>query len=770
MKNHRLSWGLFKRLKLQQISSPLAILGNDTSSAALSTLLADQFGVSVIHIDGLDQNQLIINITNLLGDVIDITQLSGPSSSGNWNINLVFPISKFYFYQAPTLDSSSGTNWELATDSNDGWIQNIYLANTAQGTTIQPGETIQLVINYGSIVPDDPKVVNVQAVVQYQDMQTSGGTAVEGLTSPQNLDLMADAGRPSPLIGSFIGCASVLNDGTSQQDLTLQLVNTSQDPIQFIVPPSSDPTQSYIEVILPVSDSSSDAVGTLCSTSAFATIKASLQGSASAGWAVAADPSIIGAYQLTPDFNKVQNIPPQGVIELVLSGVSTSLVPGVVQVQVSLRKVAIYGTQTFGVALEKTPLIYNNDAGSGMTLSGGILGSNQALAINGDSSSELVHLNQSGTGHALLIDGGDVTINNSLNILSPNANTVNIGGSTSNIVTISASGGTNSLTQLSFKNAVNNWMMGTSENAQNNQFSLISSISNAASLSLDDAGEVTISSNLGVSNNISAGGGLTANTARIAGPGSATTDPSLSLGGNGNFNVDAPGVTGGRFTVQDTTGNVGINISNPAAQLHVNGNTILNGSLSANSGKVSLFGQPVMLAQGVNVPQATQQALTDGFLVIQINPCSSNTAMSFTYGCIYSAGTWFTVQGGTVGSFGPSWDKYMNFNQNSMCIPIQAGSVYAYLSASPSNNQEDSPAQVWWFPMGTTTSGETFKTLSDEETELLAIPAPPEIRSEAYQSEKSISSEFIELLDQALGNQLNPDRKEELKDLLMKLR
>jgi hypothetical protein len=44
-----------------------------------------------------------------------------------------------------------------------------------------------------------------------------------------------------------------------------------------------------------------------------------------------------------------------------------------------------------------------------------------------------------------------------------------------------------------------------------------------------------------------------------------------SFGGNGAFQVDAPGVVGGRLTVQES-GNVGLGNNQPKARLHVNGN------------------------------------------------------------------------------------------------------------------------------------------------------------------------------------------------------
>jgi len=57
----------------------------------------------------------------------------------------------------------------------------------------------------------------------------------------------------------------------------------------------------------------------------------------------------------------------------------------------------------------------------------------------------------------------------------------------------------------------------------------------------------------------------------------------FSLGGNGSFEIDAPGILGGRFIVQNG-GNVGIGTANPQQKLHVIGNIVASGSICANNG------------------------------------------------------------------------------------------------------------------------------------------------------------------------------------------
>src|SRR6266849_710619 len=72
---------------------------------------------------------------------------------------------------------------------------------------------------------------------------------------------------------------------------------------------------------------------------------------------------------------------------------------------------------------------------------------------------------------------------------------------------------------------------------------------------------------------------------RVEGPNPGTASPLLaSWGGAGDFQIDAPGVFGGRFVVKDSSGNVGIGTPTPSQKLDVNGNVTLSGKLMGASG------------------------------------------------------------------------------------------------------------------------------------------------------------------------------------------
>jgi hypothetical protein len=67
---------------------------------------------------------------------------------------------------------------------------------------------------------------------------------------------------------------------------------------------------------------------------------------------------------------------------------------------------------------------------------------------------------------------------------------------------------------------------------------------------------------------------------RVEGPNGVGT--AVSLGGNGAFSIDAPGVVGGRFVVKDG-GNVGIGTNAPAAKLHISGSGGIRARINADT-------------------------------------------------------------------------------------------------------------------------------------------------------------------------------------------
>lgn len=140
-----------------------------------------------------------------------------------------------------------------------------------------------------------------------------------------------------------------------------------------------------------------------------------------------------------------------------------------------------------------------------------------------------------------------------------------------------------------------------------------------------------------------------------------------------------------------------------------------------------MIGTGTLLAQGTSIAQQGVYAQTDGFAIAQVLTPGNNGKSSFAYGYIYTVGTWFQVQGGTVGSFGSGWSDVMNNNPNVMTIPIKGGTTWYYSAGNAGGNQLDSPIQIWWFPLsGSSGAEETYRLLDEGEVEPISPEPQPE--------------------------------------------
>jgi len=286
---------------------------------------------------------------------------------------------------------------------------------------------------------------------------------------------------------------------------------------------------------------------------------------------------------------------------------------------------------------------------------------------------------------------------------------------------------------------------------------------------------VTVSGTLGVTGTSTLG---TTNTGTLTSSGATVTGAlqagSLSTGGTLN-------VTGTATTGQATVNGVlTVNGGSTLSGATVNGQLTGTGSaslanltvrgLTGSSGRVALLGTGTMLAQGTNVANTQIYAQTDGFAIANVLTPGDNGKSSFAYGYIYTVGTWFQVLGGTVGSFGSGWSDVMNNNPNAITIPIPAGTYWQYAGANAGGNQRDSAIQIWWFPVGASSSGEqTFRRVSEEEAGELQAPPPIPDFSAFIRTREEAALEFVERLALAFEATLEEEVRHELSQLLRRL-
>lgn len=294
--------------------------------------------------------------------------------------------------------------------------------------------------------------------------------------------------------------------------------------------------------------------------------------------------------------------------------------------------------------------------------------------------------------------------------------------------------------------------------------SLTVSVSNPVltptSVTVSDTLDVTGTSTLGTTNT----GALTSSSATVSG---ALQASSLATGGTLNVSGSA---TIGQATVNGTlnaTGSASLN------NLTVNG-------LSATSGPVSLFGgsgKLVNAEEDQNQYNSTNlyEVFTDGFVVAQVRSPGNSNDLSFAYACIqpcWGPDDGFWVTGGTVGSFDKSIGV-MNNNPNAITLPVKAGTFFIYTYTNASNNQADSPVEIWWYPMGGPSSGEeTIRMLPAEElADAPPPPTPPNFSALVDREEQAAAAatDFIDRLTEALQASLTDETRADLTRLLRRL-
>ena len=378
---------------------------------ALTLGLSDDLGGEVIHIDSSIPRHLNLSITNTLTVEVEIVGQAVASPS-NYHFHIQF-VDNQCFSHAPTLTTP---NWDIAhTRNNAGLITDIYLLskdNIVLSSASAPNNTTSVRLRYQDAKLDHGVEILQVAVTVGQYVYAKLKPNPEPVTGTETLHLstFTDAGAPSPLIATLVQPKTILNDDTTA-DLLLHLVNTSPDPMPFIPPSEAgSPTPTAIQLTVDVDDA---AAWALCKAAEADSIVIHPP----LNWSEVASPKT-GTGQKTwlfrPDYGYTKQIDAHSVLPFSLHCVKTTLPPGFTNLYVTLEEFPNYGTQTVVTQIEKSPLIYNKGINSGL-LSQGTTGASQALTLNGNTTGDLLLVEQSGAGSSAHFKGGaGVTIENNL--------------------------------------------------------------------------------------------------------------------------------------------------------------------------------------------------------------------------------------------------------------------------------------------------------------------------------------------------------------------
>lgn len=401
-----------------RFEASLDFLISNLLNDALTLGLSDKFGGEVVHVNSSLPNEFNLSIANSLTVGVEIDRLPTPPSPTNYHFHIQFVDTQCFFNQSSITLASP--DWAMTAIPADGFITDIYLVYTKEKIVLKPTRSpndvmfVKLTYTEAMLSSPDVDVLKVAVTVgQNIWAQMDPRRSVTG-TETIHLTTFTDASAPSPLVATLVQPRTVLDDGTLSDDLLLRLVNTSPEPLEFAAPPrKGDLTPTAIQLSVDLDNAAAWALCTLDEA------KLLHIDPPATNW-LGEPAGVIGTGQKTwtfrPDYTKFKRIAANSAVEFHIKGLKTTLPPGFTNLYVGLREFPNYGTQTLVTQIEKSPLIYNRGLNSGL-VSQGTSGANQALNLKGNTTGDLLVVDQEGGGASGHFKGGKgVNIENGLSV------------------------------------------------------------------------------------------------------------------------------------------------------------------------------------------------------------------------------------------------------------------------------------------------------------------------------------------------------------------
>jgi microcystin-dependent protein len=320
----------------------LRLLHPYQSTGPLSFSLTDPCGEKALHLDAAEQ--VSFEVHNGSASPIRIPKGSGTPSPDNYHFRISYSNGTLIWPLHPSIAVTSPPAWEVAVQT-EGFTQYLCFLNTAE-FVISAGDSITLQIAYSGL----------QAKAGETILTT---TCDAKLTPPSSQTLIlavakGGAGGLAPLWADFGGLRTVFNDG-SQNEAVLRLTNLSTaGPISFT-------TASEIAIRFDVSEANvAWALGTTNQVKNISIPPPNTK------WKQISDAGQIWKFQPA----EPTTLAAGQALAFTLSNIITNFPPGFANVYVDLHQLPCYGDGTLVAQLEKSPLAYNPDSGTGMALQG----------------------------------------------------------------------------------------------------------------------------------------------------------------------------------------------------------------------------------------------------------------------------------------------------------------------------------------------------------------------------------------------------------------
>ena len=394
--------------------------------------------------------------------------------------------------------------------ANDGGVS-LYFLSAAE-RTLNPADRITLRLS-GVAADPGAGARGTRAELRLRQMNyPSDPTPLRG-TRVQHLNVVNQRGQKTiPLHVGFLDSNAVLNDGTSRNQLRLRVTNVSKNALALT--PASKPAPSKLIIAFDTrgdTETGKDwALGTASQVNAIQIT--------APNWTVFKPEAKTPEWVLT---TAKTTVAPGEAVELTLAGLVTSLPSGMTNMYLRYENIPGHWDGQFVAVIEKAPIVYRGDK----------------VGVGSAEPQAKLHV----LGGAIMPAVGN---SEAAGIMFPK----------------DPGGGAGDAAWLRYYVR------------QGEATTLELGISNDP----DDHLALMASGNVGVGMNTpqyklhvkdNGNTGLRVQTATAGGT-------VASFGGSGDFNVDAPNITGGRLTVKES-GSVGVGVNDPKAKLHVLGGAIM---------------------------------------------------------------------------------------------------------------------------------------------------------------------------------------------------